>query len=232
MGDTTSNGRRRYPDELVGELERNYNEALIRIEDLERKLAALPGEYRGRIMAAKRDLRREIATRKRRVHEAKHQLVVEHNRDAQRIAIKIRDHYEKQLRILRREYGQELKLTIREYERYQYSGRHTLNGLLSTIRYAAAMLVEHEPEVAEKVLGFHDRAVSNLQPVADVPEIVDLLRRWVQAAPLADMTEVASLIAQTEEVLDHMPLRERERRPLPPRPKPQGGKFGRFLKKD
>lgn len=121
-----------------------------------------------------------------------------------------RDRYESEIKELKREFRQELKLTVRELEDYKKAGAKTLSSLLTMLKYAGSYLANHDPEAAEKVLDVYERASQRLQPVADVPQLVDLLRRWVEAAPLADLTEVASMISETEQVLDE--LSERNKR--------------------
>lgn len=89
----------------------------------------------------------------------------------------------KLLREKNKELSQELRAAKSELRGYENASFNTLGKLFTSVRYAINHLYDAgDIEAAEKLSVWLDEMSCNMQPIADVKEILDLLDEWASSA--------------------------------------------------
>lgn len=76
--------------------------------------------------------------------------------------------------------GAECALLERSLAEREKASKNTMTDLLAIVKWASARLAEYgDDEASEKLLAWHETMSRNMQPVADVRILVDLLQQWL-----------------------------------------------------
>lgn len=91
-----------------------------------------------------------------------------------------------------REARAEVRELRRDRKQREHASRNSMEKLLATTRYAISHLYDANDLVAvEKLEVWLEDIQDNLQPVANVTHLIDLLQEWIDAMPCDDPEKVA-----------------------------------------
>lgn len=121
---------------------------------------------------------------------------------------RLKEHYDKSLQreALLIEQLRNARAEVRELRRdrkeYMNASRNSFEKLLATTRYAIQHLYAADDRVAaEKMDAWLEHLEENLQPVANVTHLIELLEEWMDAMPCDDPEKVAVTWMKTNAVI-------------------------------
>lgn len=97
--------------------------------------------------------------------------------------------------------GAECALLERSLAEREKAAKNTMSDLLAVVKWASARLAEHgDDEGSEKLLAWHETMSRNMQPVADVKLLVELLSSWMDSERLASRIDGQSWSAHRDDL--------------------------------